>query len=162
MRNSNFVVDHISRGWVRAPRTMRWGFSRGTRFAACRLRMRSDTTIMSGQRPPRAKSGFSFPLIFRLFQQYRPIPNIVLCISAGLRFQTFDQMHQLPIWSKSDARCRVLSGLAINVSYWAHDRYLEFAFLCFRRNGVDRGANRVDSLDVGRSQPVPLCKTDSW
>ena len=71
LKNSNFVVDHNSRGRGRAPRTMRWGFSRETSFAACRLRMRLDTTIMSGKHPPRAKSGFSSPLIFRLFQQYR-------------------------------------------------------------------------------------------
>jgi phenylacetate-coenzyme A ligase PaaK-like adenylate-forming protein len=68
---------------------------------------------------------------------------------AGLRFQTFDQMHQLPIWSKSDARCRVPSGAAPLNARMAIARPRNFAgilnessennlipmFVLFRRNG---------------------------
>ena len=60
--------------------------------------------------------------------------------------------------SRSDTRCRVPSGSAIDVGYWAHDRLPLVRFRCFRRNGVDRGANRVDSLEVCQPQPVPLRK----
>jgi hypothetical protein len=47
-----------------------FGFSIKPSSAACSLRMRLVATMISRNRSPRAKSRFSTPLIFRVFQQY--------------------------------------------------------------------------------------------
>jgi hypothetical protein len=78
------ALDHNSRGQGRAPRKTRWGFQPRDEFCSVQSSYeigRNDE--ISRKRSPRAKSGFSSPLIFRLFQQYPPRADLRACAAIG-------------------------------------------------------------------------------